>query len=273
LPKGRKQNIAYIVTTNMNPAGEGQVQDSEPWPLDAELIVPIQSTQALINETAAIIGAQVFLKIGRLPYFITEKSNATDISSSGKLPVLRCGSYFVSELEGIVAVAQSKGISLTNHLTSAKKADIGACMSLVKNKLEPALLYFTWIDQVVYDDFTKIRVGSPYRFPLNKLIPWSKRKGVVDQLKLLNWGERTSDEVYREVETCLSALDQYLGDSTFFLGNSPTELDALVFGYLFAILTIPLPNHSQLGNMVRQQRRLNDYCQRMEAKYFTRGAN
>lgn len=47
----------------------------------------------------------------------------------------------------------------------------------------------------------------------------------------------------------------------------PTELDALVFGHLFTILTTPLPN-SQLANTVRTYPALIDLVKRIEIRYF-----
>lgn len=222
----------------------------------------------LINESAAILGAQAFLNISRLPYKVRETGNAADISPNGKLPVLRCGAYVVAELEGIVQLAQAKGMSLSDYLNANQKADLRAYMSLVHNVLGNALLYFTWMDNDVYNNFTRFRAGSPFNYPLRLLVPWSLRKKVVAQLTTLNWAERTSPEVYREVETCLLALSERLGDAEYFFGESPTELDALVFGYIFTMITTPLPNN-QLGNIVKHQPNLVKFCQHMEKEYFS----
>lgn len=116
----------------------------------------------------------------------------------GKLPVVRCGAYVVSELEGIVQLVQAKGLSLSENLNLNQKADLRAYMSLVHNVLGNALLYFSWLDKDVYNNITRFRVGSVYNFPLTHLVPWYQRRRVSAQLKTLNWGERTSEEVYRE---------------------------------------------------------------------------
>jgi len=94
--------------------------------------------------------------------------------------------------------AKGKGISLTDYLNAAERADLRAYMSLVHNVLGNALMYFTWIDNEVYAKITKERVGSPYNFPLKVLLPWSLRRKIVSQLNALGWGRRTPDEVYRE---------------------------------------------------------------------------
>lgn len=116
----------------------------------------------------------------------------------GKLPVLKCGAYVVSELEGIVQLAQAKGVSLSEYLNATQKADLRAYMSLVHNVLGNSLLYFTWLDKDVYNNFSRFRAGSPYNFPLKYLVPWITRRRVVDHLNTLNWAQRTSTEVYQE---------------------------------------------------------------------------
>lgn len=104
----------------------------------------------------------------------------------------------MSELEGIVQLAQTKGISLSDRLNASQKADLRAYMSLVHNVLGNALLYFVWLDTDIYVNFTRFRAGSPYNFPLRLFIPWSIRRTVTRQLNMLGWGERTPEEVYRE---------------------------------------------------------------------------
>jgi hypothetical protein len=50
---------------------------------------------------------------------------------------------------------------------------------------------------------------------------------------------------------------------------SPTELDALVFGHLYTILTTELPD-GELANIVKRHQNLVDFCKRIDLEYFTR---
>lgn len=49
----------------------------------------------------------------------------------------------------------------------------------------------------------------------------------------------------------------------------PTELDALLFGHLFTILTTPLPN-LELANTVRRFPTLINLVKKVEKDYFKR---
>lgn len=48
---------------------------------------------------------------------------------------------------------------------------------------------------------------------------------------------------------------------------SPTELDAVLFGHLYAIMTIELPN-TGLHQVVMKYPNLLQYCQRIDNQFF-----
>merc|ERR1712170_310831 len=78
--------------------------------------------------------------------------------------------------------------------------------------------------------------------------------------------EESSDQ---EVEQCCVALSERLDNQQFFFNEKPTELDALVFGHLFSILTTPLPD-TRLASIVRQHKNLVELCQTIDKEYFDR---
>ena len=55
------------------------------------------------------------------------------------------------------------------------------------------------------------------------------------------------------------------------LHSRPTELDALVFGHLFSILTTPLPD-SRMAGIIRGYKNLVELCQTVDKAYFDRFA-
>jgi len=54
-----------------------------------------------------------------------------------------------------------------------------------------------------------------------------------------------------------------------FVSSKPNELDALVFGHIFTIITTPLPNNG-LAMIVRSYPKLVKLCKRIETRYFRR---
>ena len=52
----------------------------------------------------------------------------------------------------------------------------------------------------------------------------------------------------------------------------PSELDALVFGHLFTLLTTPLPDN-RLAAIVKSYANIVQLCQLIEREYFNRNAD
>jgi hypothetical protein len=55
----------------------------EPWASDALMIIPVESTQVLMPESAGVLGVHAFLKMTHLPYTVKEMPNATYVSPNG----------------------------------------------------------------------------------------------------------------------------------------------------------------------------------------------
>lgn len=146
-------------------------------------------------------------------------------------------------------------------------------------------MYICWCDKETYNEVTSVRYGSIYPWPLNFIQNRVKRAAVIKKLKVLGWYQKTMSEVFQEVEICCQALTDRLEDKDYFFGDKsvfilvdlflliyrfrPTELDALVFGHLFTILTTPLPN-THIANTVRNFPTLINLVQRIERDYFKR---
>ncbi|ELU13169.1 hypothetical protein CAPTEDRAFT_97135, partial [Capitella teleta] len=114
---------------------------------------------------------------------------------------------------------------------------------------------------------TKERYGSPFPWPLNRVLPWMKQRAVRKSLSSIGWADKTTDQVCEEIRTCCQALSEKLGDQAYFMGDLPTELDALVYGHLFTLITTHLPS-LPLSQIVQSFPNLNEYCRRIDEDYF-----
>ena len=186
-------------------------------------------------------------------------------------------------MEPIVAFVNTKGVSLTTSLDVGQKADMRAYMSLVTNVLGNAELYISWMDQVqdskqkfyikidyfkvTLEEVTKPRHGSVHPWPLSLVLNWQKRNTVLKKLGALGWKNKSMEDVYNEIENCCRALSERLDNSQYFFGSRPTELDALVFGHIFSLLTTPLPDNRP-KNIVQQFGNLVKLCENIERDYF-----
>ncbi|KAG5891098.1 hypothetical protein JTB14_036989 [Gonioctena quinquepunctata] len=241
----------------------------EPWPKDVKLYQPYEVEQILLPDNANCLAVQAFLKMCHLDYTVEARPNAEAMSPSLKVPFIKAGRFVIAELEEIVQFINGKGITLTEKLDMDQKADMRAFMSLIHNVLEVAELYICWVDPETYNEVTSTRHGSVYPWPLNIVQNRAKRNQVIKKLKAFDWYTKKMEDVYADVESCCEALSNRLDGKIFFFEEGPTELDALVFGHLFTILTTPLPK-SDLANTVRNYPSLISLVKRIEKIYFVK---
>ncbi|MGH0126277.1 UNVERIFIED_CONTAM: hypothetical protein FKN15_027263 [Acipenser sinensis] len=125
-----------------------------------------------------------------------------------------------------------------------------------------------------------IHVGNQVISELSPIVQFIKAKGhslsdgldEVQKAEMKAYMELVNNmlltaEVYEDVSQCCQALSQRLGTQPYFFNKQPTELDALVFGHLFTILTTQLTS-DELGEKVKNYSNLLSFCRRIEQNYF-----
>ncbi|XP_055493886.1 metaxin-2 isoform X2 [Leucoraja erinacea] len=240
---------------------------AEPWPENAILFQPLKGEQILLSDNASCLAVQAFLRMCNLPVQVICRANAEYMSPSGKAPFIHVGNHVVSELGPIVQFAKAKGHSLTDGLDEIQKAEMKAYTELVNNMLLTAELYIQWCDDSTSAKITRSRYGSPYPWPLNHILAYQKQWEIRRKMKAIGWAGKTIKQVHEDVDRCCQALSQRLGSQPYFFTQQPTELDALVFGHLFTILTTQLTNDA-LGEKVKNYENLIKFCRRIEQNYF-----
>ncbi|XP_050430149.1 metaxin-2-like [Adelges cooleyi] len=242
--------------------GEGE------WPKNTVLYQPYETEQILMPESSECLAVKTFLKMLNLDFIVEARENAEYMSPHrGKVPFIKAGQFLIAGFEPIVNFAQTKGYSLSTHLSETQKWDLRVYMSLVYNILLNAEIYVTWNHESTYKEITKQRYSSVYPFPLNHLATYYKRQSMLSLLEVLNWKKKTLDEVFKDVDKICESLSSVLGNKKYFFDEKPTELDALVFGHLFTIITTPLLNN-RFATTVRNYDNLVKLCVRIETEFF-----
>uniref|UniRef100_A0A8D0GLC2 Metaxin-2 n=1 Tax=Sphenodon punctatus TaxID=8508 RepID=A0A8D0GLC2_SPHPU len=206
---------------------------------------------------------QAFLQMCSLPVQVVCRANAEYMSPSGKFGRISV----VSPVLPLVLERILCGHSLSDGLDEVQKAEMKAYMELVNNMLLTAELYLQWCDDATVEEITHPRYGSPYPWPLNRILAYQKQWEVRRKMKAIGWAGKSLDQVFEDVDQCCQALSQRLGTQPYFFNKKPTELDALVFGHLFTILTTELSS-DELSERVKTYSNLLAFCRRIEQNYF-----
>lgn len=243
---------------------------SEPWPDDVCLYQQFQVEQITLSDYAQCLAVRAFLHMNGLRFRVEQRTNAEEMSPSGKVPFIQVGLYLVSEMDPIVAFVGTKGFSLSKDLSDTERSEMRAYMSMVENILGNAELYMAWLNKEIVNEVTKPRYGCSYPWPLRWVLPWNKQREVKARLNANDWASKTVDEVCSEVKVCCQALSERLDKNDFFFRDSPCELDALVFGHLYTLLTTILPG-GHFTAVLRDFDNLCKFCKRIEDTYFRLG--
>lgn len=92
------------------------------------------------------------------------------------------------------------------------------------------------------------------------------RKDLDKQLFARGVGRHSDAEIVALGIEDMTAIDALLADKPFFFGDAPTDIDAVIFGFVALTYYVPCP--SPLWAFVRERPRLTGYCDRMLARFF-----
>ncbi|KAJ8273619.1 hypothetical protein GJAV_G00103670 [Gymnothorax javanicus] len=179
----------------------------------------------------------------------------------------------VSQPSKIIIHLRKQKYNADYDLSAKEGADTLAFISLLEEKLLPALIYTFWLDSKNYVDVTRRWHAENIPFPLNFFLPSRIYGQQLDRLRLvrgdssLEPGDDIEKELNRDALECMNLLSQRLGSHKFFFGDSPSSLDAYVFGYLAPLVKVKLPN-GKLQQHLNSLDNLRHFCTNILTLYF-----
>ncbi|KRY39681.1 Metaxin-2 [Trichinella spiralis] len=236
----------------------------EQWDENARLFEPFGRERVLLYEHSDCLAVKALLLICNLKCKFESIRNAEDLSMNGYIPVMHVDNLLLSGFDEILLYLVRKDIVSFHNL---KNVDYLFLHSLVHGILRKAELYICWVMEEVFQQVTLVRYSAAYSWPAKMTLPYEKRKEVLELLKCHRWLEKSPEEVFDEVEYACECLSTKLGTNQYFGGNNPTEIDALIFGHLYTLLTTSLPNVA-IGDILKKFPNLLEYCEYFEKVYF-----
>ncbi|KAI8833212.1 hypothetical protein BC829DRAFT_448769 [Chytridium lagenaria] len=141
-----------------------------------------------------------------------------------------------------------------------------------RRKLNDALIYNRWLDLENFADSTRPVMVHSLSWISRHYLPSQLRERARQRLRgyrmMPDADGELVNEVYLIARECYKALAAKLGDKPYFLGDHPTSLDAVAFGYL-SMHCIPSFKNPRLFSLLTFEfPTLIAYCDRLNRQLF-----
>jgi len=193
------------------------------------------------------------------------------------LPVFRHNGLVLTDFQDVSKHLKSCNYSADYNLTNKQISESGAFITLMEEKLRPALQYISWVDTKNHTELIRPWFGKHLAFPLGLYYPNLYEKAAVRLIESIyaqysEFGEIGNDtivetSVYKAAQECLTLLANRLGDNHYMFGRSPSSVDAVMYAYLAPLLKAPYPNNA-LQNYLNNCDNLVKFVVRISQNYF-----
>uniref|UniRef100_A0A182PF28 Metaxin n=1 Tax=Anopheles epiroticus TaxID=199890 RepID=A0A182PF28_9DIPT len=214
---------------------------------------------------------------------VTVNYNGNPFSSpNGMLPYMITDGRKIAGYGRIVEHLSAVGIGppAVNHTESGgdesqQATQINGYMQYVQENLHPYFMYMLWGDPKNVDTTRTVyakRIPIPFNFycPRKYVLLTNDITQSLAGFSLEDSIEfHDVSEFQHNAKTCLNWIATRLEESRWFTGDRPTEVDALLYGYLSVLLKLTLPNNV-LQNHIRQCPKLMQFVDRTTATYFAK---
>jgi glutathione S-transferase len=127
------------------------------------------------------------------------------------------------------------------------------------------MVYDRWMVDDNWKGFRDVVFGG-IPAPVRYVIPFVARRGVGQQLRGHGIGVHSAAEIHEIGRRDISALADVLGDKPYFLGNNPSEIDAIAYGQLANIMLVPIA--SPVKDEALNRKNLAAFVDRFRTRYY-----
>nr|CAD7426228.1 unnamed protein product [Timema monikensis] len=243
------------------PHHESRPKTTSPSPMKLEVYKGCWGLPSFDVHCLQILAYAKFSKAPLQVYVVEDFRNAT----TGKLPYFSHEDRSFTDSTKIISYLMKLKFNTDLNLSLKQKTQLKAYKQLIKEELYPGFQYNWWLDDINYNEVTWESYSSNLSWPRKLYYPWNYKRDVQRLLKD-KYGSHAERSLAAAMK-CLNALSTHLGTQVFFLGGSPTSLDALVFAHLAPLLKAPLPSAAlqkhlnKCGNLVK-------FVERVIKEYF-----
>jgi glutathione S-transferase len=195
------------------------------------------------------IKLETYLKLTKIPYQV-------------KLPFIKDGDKSIADTSLIIDyLKKTYGDKLDQNLTLEQKAIMTSVQRLCEDHLYWIIMYERWIPDYGWNVVKPVFFGK-LSGPIKWFLPNLIRKNIKKACFNHGIGRFTDEERLQLGKQDLDSIATLLGSKPYFFGDSPTSLDASIWGFLTGLLNTPIP--SKIREYATQIPVLVDYDKRMQ---------
>lgn len=218
------------------------------------------------NPSPFCLKLETYLRMAQLPYEVASNADVTKAPKK-KLPYIQDGNTTIADSSFVIDyLKQTYGNPLDQPLSPSEQGISLAFRRLMEENLYGAIVYSRWAED---DNWAVIRKLYFSDLPpiLRSIVPGIVRKDALKNLYGHGIGRHSREEIYGIGKRDIKALSDFLSAKPFLMGENPTSLDATGYGFVANLLRVELP--SVLSDYARQFENLKEYCDRMEARFWS----
>jgi glutathione S-transferase len=232
----------------------------------SDLIVhQIPSAWGLPSVGPFCLKLETYLRMVQLPYQTVV--DATPFRApKGKLPWVEHEGRRIGDSGLIIEYLEGRfGCDADACLSNNERAITHSLRRLIEENLYWTMVYDRWVVESNWAIARDVILGG-IPVPIRSLIAPIARRGVRKQLEAHGIGRHSRDEIAAIGRSDVAAVAEFLGEKAFLMGNTPTQIDAVAYGLLANIATVPI--ESPIRDEIKNRSNLNRYIERVREKYY-----
>jgi glutathione S-transferase len=184
----------------------------------------------------------------------------------GKLPWVEHEGRRIGDSGLIIEYLEGRfGCDADACLSNNERAITHSLRRLIEENLYWTMVYDRWVVESNWAIARDVILGG-IPVPIRSLIAPIARRGVRKQLEAHGIGRHSRDEIAAIGRSDVAAVAEFLGEKAFLMGNAPTQIDAVAYGLLANIATVPI--ESPIRDEIKNRSNLNRYIERVREKYY-----
>jgi glutathione S-transferase len=218
----------------------------------------------LPNPSPFCVKVETWLRMAGIQYENAWVTNPARMPK-GKCPAIAHEGHAIGDSTFILEYLQERfAPGLDDALGTEALAAAHAFARMLEERSYWVLVYSRWVDQAGWASTREMFFAS---LPpgVRTLVAAIARRRIRSQIRGHGIGRHAPAEIYALGAADLAAVSGWLGDKPFFMGDTPTGVDATVYGFVANVLRC---RDTPLADAARLRTNLAPYCERMRARFF-----